>query len=88
MTGMLAAHKHDIVLTHADFRPANIIVKDGHVTGIIDWEMAGWYPEHWEFVKAFYVWYWQNDWGTRLLGAMKPYYCEQAVHSRLVQVLI
>jgi aminoglycoside phosphotransferase (APT) family kinase protein len=58
MTGMLAPHKRDIVLAHADFRPANIIVKKGHVTGIIDWEMAGWYPEHWEFVKAFYVWHW------------------------------
>ncbi|KAI0871377.1 hypothetical protein GGS24DRAFT_62155 [Hypoxylon argillaceum] len=22
------------------------------VTGIIDWEMSGWYPEYWEYVKA------------------------------------
>jgi hypothetical protein len=87
MTGMLAAHKHNIVFTHADFRPDNIMIKDGHVTGIINWEMAGWYPEHWEFVKVLYICAWRNDWGTRLLGAMKPYYCEQLVHARLTQIL-
>jgi thiamine kinase-like enzyme len=46
ITDMVAAHKHKIVFTHADFRPDNIMIKDGHVTGIIDWEMSGWYPEH------------------------------------------
>ena len=88
MTRMLSSHKHNIVFTHADFRPTNVIVKDGHVAGIIDWEMAGWYPEHWEFVNVFYVWRWQNDWGTHLLEIMQPYYCEQAIHARLVQVLL
>ncbi|TVY81813.1 hypothetical protein LSUE1_G002994 [Lachnellula suecica] len=87
MSGMLAENKHTIVFTHADLRPDNIMIKDEHVTGIIDWEMAGWYPEHWEFVKAFYICDWRNDWGTRLLGAMKPYYYEQLVHARLTQIL-
>lgn len=44
--GMLDAHKHGIVFTHGDLRPRNIIVKDGHVTAIIDWEMARWYPDY------------------------------------------
>lgn len=25
----------------------------GNITGIIDWEEAGWYPKYWEFVKFF-----------------------------------
>ena len=29
----------------------NIIVRNEHVVAIIDWEMSGWYPEYWEFVK-------------------------------------
>ena len=32
--------------------PRNIIIKDGHLSGIVDWEMAGWYPAYWEFVRA------------------------------------
>lgn len=40
--------------THGDLAPRNVRVKDGRVTGIIDWEFAGWYPEYWEYTKMFY----------------------------------
>ena len=41
--------KHDVVFTHGDLLLHNIIVEDGHISGIIDWECAGWMPEYWEF---------------------------------------
>lgn len=44
---------HKIVFTHGDFAPRNIMVKNGTITGILDWEYSGWYPEYWEFVKSF-----------------------------------
>jgi aminoglycoside phosphotransferase (APT) family kinase protein len=44
---------HEIVFTHGDFHPRNILVKDGRVVGLLDWEYSGWYPEYWEFVKTF-----------------------------------
>jgi aminoglycoside phosphotransferase (APT) family kinase protein len=31
-----------IVLCHADFRTGNYLVDDGRLTGILDWEFAGW----------------------------------------------
>lgn len=44
---------HEIVFTHADLAPRNILVgENGQVTAILDWEYAGWYPEHWEYIKA------------------------------------
>ncbi|OJZ90526.1 hypothetical protein ASPFODRAFT_56812 [Aspergillus luchuensis CBS 106.47] len=50
LAGMLASQKrHNIVFTHGDFRHPNIMVNKGNVTGIVDWEFSGWYPEHWEF---------------------------------------
>lgn len=47
-----------VVLTHGDFHPRNIMLEtlpsgEARVTGIIDWEMGGWYPEYWEMYKAF-----------------------------------
>ena len=42
-----------IVLTHGDLTPRNIIVKEGRVQALLDWEYAGWYPEYWEYVKFF-----------------------------------
>lgn len=43
---------HEIVFTHSDFSPRNILVDGGRVTAILDWEYAGWYPEHWEYIQA------------------------------------
>ena len=44
---------HAMVFSHGDLTPSNIIVKDGRIAGLIDWEYSGWYPEYWEFVKFF-----------------------------------
>lgn len=87
LDGMLFQNKHRIVFTHGDFRPRNIMVKDGKVTGIIDWELSGWYPEYWEFVKSLYVWRWQNDWYDYLEKILRPYYAEYAFHTFLAQEL-
>lgn len=84
---MLNSHKHSIVFTHGDFRPANIIVKNGRVAAIIDWEMAGWYPDYWEFAKAFYLEAFTTDWAAHLLDIFTPYYFEQLMHSKLMNVL-
>ena len=44
---------HQMKFSHADLSPRNIIVKDGRITGLVDWEFPGWYPEYWEYVKFF-----------------------------------
>ncbi|KAF5867980.1 uncharacterized protein Bfra_007176 [Botrytis fragariae] len=44
--------KGPYVLTHGDLDASNIMVKDGHVTGIIDWEAGGYLPEWWEPVAT------------------------------------
>ncbi|KAG6102826.1 hypothetical protein E4U30_000013 [Claviceps sp. LM220 group G6] len=41
--------------THGNLTPRNIMVKNGHVVAIIDWESAGWFPEYWEYTKAHYT---------------------------------
>ncbi|KAF9802222.1 hypothetical protein IEO21_09927 [Rhodonia placenta] len=45
---------HRIMFTHADLAPRNILVRGGTIVAVVDWEEAGWYPEHWEFVRAMY----------------------------------
>lgn len=38
------------------------MVKDGKITGLIDWELAGWYPEPWDYVKFCYLSAEHRDW--------------------------
>ncbi|WEW56862.1 hypothetical protein PRK78_002317 [Emydomyces testavorans] len=40
--------------THADLSPSNIMIKNGKISAIIDWEFAGWFPEYWEYTKIYY----------------------------------
>ncbi|CAG8026200.1 unnamed protein product [Penicillium salamii] len=35
--------------THGDLTDVNIMVEDGHLVGIIDWEAARYFPAWWEF---------------------------------------
>ena len=46
---------HGLVMTHGDLTPRNILISgidDAKVTGIIDWELGGYYPEYLEFVRS------------------------------------
>ena len=59
-----------LVFTHADLADRNILVQDGTITGILDWEWAGFYPEHWEFVTFVK----NSDWvGDRMIKEFPEY---------------
>lgn len=49
ITAQLGA-EYPIVFTHGDIAARNILVRDGRIVAIVDWEFAGWYPEYWEYV--------------------------------------
>jgi aminoglycoside phosphotransferase (APT) family kinase protein len=42
---------HNIVFSHGDLNLDNILVENGRIVALLDWECAGWYPEYWEYVK-------------------------------------
>ncbi|OJD18821.1 hypothetical protein AJ78_01153 [Emergomyces pasteurianus Ep9510] len=37
---------HRTVFTHGDLKHHNILVQNEQITGFLDWESAGWYPEY------------------------------------------
>jgi hypothetical protein len=79
---MVAALKdHEIILTHGDISPRNIIVQGSKVVAILDWEMAGFYPEYWEYAKALYRPAWESDWikDKAVNTILEPYLTELAV---------
>lgn len=38
--------------THGDINPSNIMVQGSTIIGLVDWGMAGWYPDYWEYCRA------------------------------------
>lgn len=43
-----------VKFSHCDLSPFNVLVRDGKVVGIIDWEFSGWYPDYWEYTSAWF----------------------------------
>ena len=78
---------HKLVLTHADFHPRNILVKDHIVVGLIDWEFAGWYPEQWEYLKALIAVGPVVDWWRYLPKIIGTYTAEWALDRQIQYVM-
>lgn len=54
MRDALVKHRrtdHRIALAHGGLHQDNVLVKDGKITALIDWEQAVWYPEYWDHIK-------------------------------------
>lgn len=76
------------IFTHCDLIRQNIIVQeytdnDGQkqvkLSGIVDWELSGWYPEYWEYAAYFVDALWEGDWEDRFESIIDPYPLESAM---------
>ncbi|PIG69144.1 hypothetical protein AARAC_009612 [Aspergillus arachidicola] len=72
-----ALKDHPSTFTHSDLVKQSIMVQDllqsdGHsgrqfeVTGIMDWEMAGWYPRYCEYAAFFADSLWAGKWEKKI----------------------
>jgi len=46
------SNTHKSVFTHSDLFFSNVLIDGGRLSGIVDWENAGFMPEYWDFTKA------------------------------------
>ncbi|KAL2060158.1 hypothetical protein VTL71DRAFT_9553 [Oculimacula yallundae] len=68
-----------VKFTHGDIKHHNILVDDqGHITGLIDWESAGWCPDFWEYTTALRCLPKDNWWYKFLMEAGARQYLEEA----------
>ncbi|EJD54096.1 kinase-like protein [Auricularia subglabra TFB-10046 SS5] len=72
------------VFSHCDLAPRNILVRNGRIAAIIDWEFAGWYPEYVEYACMEYACWDTPDWRDRICGDMDHYDDERYIHATLM----
>ena len=66
---------HAIVLTHGDLHAINIMVRPGvGVVAVLDWELAGFYPEYLELVRPFRAADWTCGYYKELLNIFPQRY--------------
>ncbi|THH17322.1 hypothetical protein EW146_g3467 [Bondarzewia mesenterica] len=82
---MTSLPPHGIVFTHGDLWHHNIMVSDGHITGIIDWEWAGWLPEYWEYTS---IMRWTRSPWSQLLATLPGYKYEKELEYDRALILL
>ncbi|KAJ5799108.1 uncharacterized protein N7518_001176 [Penicillium psychrosexuale] len=70
--------------THADLALRNIMVDNGKVSAIVDWQFGGWYPEYWEYTKAHYGQVDRPDWYTGLQNALEKRYDDELAAEQVL----
>ncbi|OSD00327.1 hypothetical protein PYCCODRAFT_1393643 [Trametes coccinea BRFM310] len=87
-----ARRGHKIVFTHADLNARNILIDravhaDGRlgwgVSGIVDWETAGFYPEYWDYTKAMFEGF---RWTRRYVNMVKDVFSALGDYSKELNV--
>lgn len=86
MVGVLK--DHEIVMTHGDFSPRNFLVRGSKVVAVVDWEMSGYCPEYWEYVKVLFRPAWEEDWieDGAVNKILKPYLTGLAIFLHVSNV--
>lgn len=75
------------MFTHGDLHPGNIIVRpDGKIV-LLDWGLAGFWPEYWEFYRAMFNPAWRVSWDRSVERFIPPYYVEYRVISTVFGVV-
>lgn len=74
-------YRHKTVFTHGDLASDHIFVesKTGQIVGIIDWEMAAWMPEYWEYNKALLGMKYDPWWIELVKSSLGDYHAERVL---------
>ncbi|EGE01224.1 hypothetical protein TEQG_00277 [Trichophyton equinum CBS 127.97] len=46
---------HKVYFIHSDIHMTNLFVTRGRLSGVVDWENAGFKPEYWEYIRAMWA---------------------------------
>jgi hypothetical protein len=46
-----------------------LVLQDGRISAILDWEASGWFPEYWEYTTAYGIWP-RDEWWPKIVSAI------------------
>ncbi|KAI0076573.1 hypothetical protein K474DRAFT_1218425 [Panus rudis PR-1116 ss-1] len=76
---------YKLCFTHGDLLPHNFLMKDGRLTGMVDFECSGWFPEYWEVTGA--AWSQAGEWRDMFTRMFPQYREELEIEEHLWEVL-
>ncbi|RJE22680.1 Phosphotransferase enzyme family [Aspergillus sclerotialis] len=77
------ARQYRTCFAHGELCARNIIIRNGDVVAIVDWQFSGWYPEYWEYTRAHFGLFDMPSWYTEFQNAVPRYDDELAAERAL-----
>lgn len=78
--------RSSFVLTHGDLAARNIIVNDGRITGIVDWEHSGFFPDYMEYAAAMSIGNHEDWWQAVLAEILEPCETQRLEFSTAIKI--
>jgi aminoglycoside phosphotransferase (APT) family kinase protein len=76
-----------VVFTHSDIVARNILVNNySNIVAILDWEMAGWMPEQWEYLKTMWMGQYDEGWPEFVHLFLDPYDSDLQIHNEMCRL--
>jgi aminoglycoside phosphotransferase len=64
---------YPITFTHSDLSFRNMLYQNGKITGVVDWESSGWYPDYWEYAMTHDSFWDSPDLRDKIKDFMDPF---------------
>jgi serine/threonine protein kinase len=78
---------HRIMFAHSDLTPRNILLDDqNNIVSILDWEMAGWRPEQWEYLKTMWMGQYDEGWPDFVHRILPDYRDQLDLHNEMCSI--
>ncbi|OJJ66781.1 hypothetical protein ASPBRDRAFT_662808 [Aspergillus brasiliensis CBS 101740] len=74
---------HSIVFTHGDLHYGNMLVRSDGTVVIVDWGLAGYWPDYWEFYRAMFQNPWRPSWDRMVEKFVPPSYIEYYIMKKV-----
>ncbi|KAE8372113.1 hypothetical protein BDV26DRAFT_286230 [Aspergillus bertholletiae] len=74
---------HKIVFTHGDLHAGNMLVRLDRTVVLLDWGLARFWPEYWEFYSAMFNPQWKTSWDRMVGRFVPPYYVKYDVMKKI-----
>ncbi|KAF8889274.1 kinase-like domain-containing protein [Infundibulicybe gibba] len=76
--------RRTVLFTHSDIMPRNIILDPKNdIASILDWEMAGWRPEQWEYLKSMWMGQYDLGWPDYVPLFLEAYEKDLELHTNM-----
>jgi hypothetical protein len=78
---------HEIVFTRGDLSTGNILIRDDGTVVLLDWGLAGYWPDYWEYYRAMFLPPFKPSWDREVEKFVPAFFIECMIIQKVFSIL-